>query len=45
MTIPKALWRPGPSWLDAVLVIEALAKACTVTGRIVVETNMGAISR
>ncbi|HEY2756354.1 MAG TPA: acyl-CoA dehydrogenase family protein, partial [Pseudolabrys sp.] len=30
--------------LDAVLVIEEMAKSCTVTARIVVETNMGAIS-
>src|SRR4029079_1248778 len=31
-------------WLDAVLVIEALSAACSVTGRIAVETHMGAIS-
>ena len=36
--------RQGPSFLDAVLVIEEMAKSCTVTARIVVETNMGAIS-
>src|ERR1044072_2047143 len=44
MTIPKALGGQGRSFLDAVLVIEQMAKACTVTSRIVVETNMGAIS-
>jgi alkylation response protein AidB-like acyl-CoA dehydrogenase len=44
MTIPKALGGQGRSFLDAVLVIEEMAKACTVTSRIVVETNMGAIS-
>ncbi len=44
MTIPKALGGQGRSFLDAVLVIEEMAKACTVTGRIAVETNMGAIS-
>ena len=44
MTIPKALGGQGCSFLDAVLVIEEMAKACTVTSRIVVETNMGAIS-
>jgi alkylation response protein AidB-like acyl-CoA dehydrogenase len=44
MTIPKALGGQGRSFLDAVLVIEEMAKACTVTARIVVETNMGALS-
>jgi alkylation response protein AidB-like acyl-CoA dehydrogenase len=44
MTIPQAHGGQGRSFLDAVLVIEELAKACTVTARIVVETNMGAIS-
>ena len=44
MTIPPQYGGQGRSWLDAVLVIEALAAACAVTGRIAVETNMGAIS-
>src|SRR5204862_7064267 len=44
MTIPQAHGGQGRSFLDAVLVIEEMAKACTVTARIVVETNMGAIS-
>jgi alkylation response protein AidB-like acyl-CoA dehydrogenase len=44
MTIPAALGGQGRSYLDAVLVIEEMAKRCTVTARIVVETNMGAIS-
>ena len=44
MTMPKALGGKGASFLDAVLVIEEMAKSCTVTSRIVVETNMGAIS-
>ncbi|HZQ12882.1 MAG TPA: 3-sulfinopropanoyl-CoA desulfinase [Pseudolabrys sp.] len=44
MTIPKALGGQGRSFLDAVLVIEEMAKSCTVTARIVVETNMGALS-
>jgi alkylation response protein AidB-like acyl-CoA dehydrogenase len=44
MTIPKVFGGQGRSFLDAVLVIEEMAKACTVTSRIVVETNMGAIS-
>src|SRR6476659_5555303 len=44
MTIPEAYGGKGLSYLDAVLVIEEMAKACTVTARIVVETNMGAIA-
>ena len=44
MTVPPAYGGQGRSFLDAVLVIEEMAKACTVTARIVVETNMGAIS-
>src|SRR5690348_5801278 len=44
MTIPEALGGQGRPFLDAVLVTEEMAKACTVTARIVVETNMGAIS-
>ncbi|MBV8410841.1 MAG: acyl-CoA dehydrogenase family protein, partial [Alphaproteobacteria bacterium] len=44
MTIPERYGGQGKSWLDAVVVIEALSAACAVTGRIAVETNMGAIS-
>jgi alkylation response protein AidB-like acyl-CoA dehydrogenase len=44
MTIPQAYGGQGRSYLDTVLVIEEMAKCCTVTGRIVVEANMGAIS-
>ena len=44
MTIPTTYGGQGLSFLDAVLVIEEMAKCCTVTARIVVETNMGAIS-
>jgi alkylation response protein AidB-like acyl-CoA dehydrogenase len=44
MTIPVALGGQGRSFLDTVLVVEQLARACTVTARIVVEANMGAIS-
>jgi alkylation response protein AidB-like acyl-CoA dehydrogenase len=44
MTIPPQYGGQGKDWLDAVLVIEALAAACAVTGRIAVETNMGAVS-
>ncbi len=44
MTVPKSLGGPGHSFLDAVLVVEEMAKVCGVTGRIAVECNMGAIS-
>jgi alkylation response protein AidB-like acyl-CoA dehydrogenase len=44
MTIPTEYGGQSRSFLDAVLVIEEMAKCCTVTARIVVETNMGAIS-
>jgi 3-sulfinopropanoyl-CoA desulfinase len=44
MTIPQTLGGQGRSFLDAVLVIEEMAKVCSVTARIAVETNMGAIS-
>lgn len=44
MTIPRAYGGQDRSFLDAVLVTEEMAKSCTVTGRIIVETNMGAIS-
>jgi alkylation response protein AidB-like acyl-CoA dehydrogenase len=43
MTIPKALGGQGLGYLDAVLVIEEMAKVCGVTGRIAVEANMGAV--
>jgi len=43
MTIPVAYGGHGASYLDAVLVIEEMAKCCGITGRIVVEANMGAI--
>ena len=44
MTVPAAYGGPGRSLLDAVLVVEEMAKVCGVTGRIAVETNMGALS-
>jgi alkylation response protein AidB-like acyl-CoA dehydrogenase len=44
MTIPKEYGGQGRSFLDAVLVIEQMAQVCGVTARIVVESNMGAIS-
>ncbi|MBR0906490.1 3-sulfinopropanoyl-CoA desulfinase [Bradyrhizobium liaoningense] len=44
MTIPEEYGGQGQSFLDTVLVIEEMARACTVSARIVVEANMGAIS-
>jgi 3-sulfinopropanoyl-CoA desulfinase len=43
LTVPQAWGGPGRSYFDAVLVIEEMAKACAVCGRIAVEANMGAI--
>ncbi len=43
MTIPESHGGQGLDYLDAVLVIEEMAKVCGVTARIVVEANMGAI--
>jgi len=44
MTVPTELGGPGHSFLDAVVVVEQMARVCGVTGRIAVEANMGAIS-
>ncbi|MCK6451358.1 MAG: acyl-CoA dehydrogenase family protein [Alphaproteobacteria bacterium] len=44
MTIPPAYGGGGCSFYDTVLVVEEIAKACTLTARIVVEANMGGIS-
>jgi alkylation response protein AidB-like acyl-CoA dehydrogenase len=44
MTIPLEYGGKAASFLDAVLVVEEMSKACTVAGRIAVEANMGAIS-
>src|SRR5690348_5865458 len=44
MTIPEAYGGKGLGFLDAVVAIEQMAQVCGVTGRIVVEANMGAIS-
>ena len=43
MTIPARYGGQGASYLDAVLVIDEMAQVCGVSGRIVVEANMGAI--
>ena len=44
MTLPETLGGAGRSFLEAALVVEEMAKECGVTGRIVVEANMGAVS-
>jgi len=43
MTIPTEWGGQAASYLDAVIVVEEMAKVCGVTARIVVEANMGAI--
>jgi alkylation response protein AidB-like acyl-CoA dehydrogenase len=43
MTLPHEYGGQNASYLDAVLVIEELAKVCAASGRIMVESNMGAI--
>ena len=43
MTIPKAYGGRGMTYLDAVVVIEQMARCCATMGRIAVEANMGAI--
>jgi alkylation response protein AidB-like acyl-CoA dehydrogenase len=43
MTIPKQYGGLGLTYIDAVLVIEQMAKVCGVTARIVVEANMGGV--
>ena len=43
LTVPKEFGGPGLGYLEAVLVIEEMAKVCGVTGRIAVEANMGAV--
>ena len=43
MTIPAEYGGKGRNCMDTVLVIEQMARCCAVTGRIVVEANLGAI--
>jgi alkylation response protein AidB-like acyl-CoA dehydrogenase len=43
MTIPTRYGGKGASYLDAVVLIEEMAKACSTIGRICVESNMGAL--
>ncbi len=44
MTIPSKWGGQGVSFLDTVRVVEEIAKACTLSARIIVESNMGGIS-
>lgn len=44
MTIPTEWGGRGLTFLHAVMVVEEISKVCGVTGRIVVEANMGAVS-
>ena len=44
MTIAKEYGGQSASFFDAVVVIEEIARACALSARIVVESNMGAIS-
>ncbi|HTQ73341.1 MAG TPA: 3-sulfinopropanoyl-CoA desulfinase [Burkholderiales bacterium] len=43
MTIPVEYGGKGAPYLDAVVLIEEMAKACSTAGRICVESNMGAL--
>ncbi|WP_093030155.1 3-sulfinopropanoyl-CoA desulfinase [Roseovarius azorensis] len=43
MTIPERYGGQGASWLETVLVVEEIARACTLSARILVEANMGAV--
>lgn len=43
MTISPAYGGPGRSFIEAILVVEEMARVCGITGRIVVEGNMGAL--
>src|ERR1700760_3619119 len=44
MTIPRPYGGLGLGFLEAALVVDEMAQVCGVSGRIVVEANMGAIS-
>ena len=44
MTLPTALGGKGASFAEACAVVEEVAKACTLSARIVVEANMGGIA-
>ncbi|MFQ5520579.1 MAG: acyl-CoA dehydrogenase family protein [Candidatus Methylomirabilia bacterium] len=44
MTVPITYGGAGRTIFDALLVIEEVAKACGITGRIVVDANLGVVS-
>jgi len=44
MSIPEEFGGQGASFLDVAMVVEEIAKVCTLSARIVVEGNMGGIS-
>ncbi|WP_299773100.1 3-sulfinopropanoyl-CoA desulfinase [uncultured Tateyamaria sp.] len=44
MSIPQEFGGRGADFLDVAMVVEEIAKACTLTARVVVEANMGGIS-
>ena len=44
MTVPKAYGGAGRTIFDTLLVIEELAGACGISGRIVVDANLGVVS-
>lgn len=44
MTLPLELGGQGRDFLDAVLVVEEIARCCAVTARIAVEANMGGVA-
>lgn len=44
MTIPRIYGGQGASYLDVVVAVEEIAKACTLSARVLVEANMGGIS-
>jgi alkylation response protein AidB-like acyl-CoA dehydrogenase len=43
MTVPAANGGPGRDLLDVILAIEQVARVCGVTGRILVDSNLGAV--
>jgi 3-sulfinopropanoyl-CoA desulfinase len=43
MTVPAAYGGPGRALLDLVLAIEQVARVCGVTGRILVDSNLGPV--
>ncbi len=44
MTIPTKYGGQSASFFDVILAVEQIARACTLTARVLVEANMGAIS-